>query len=314
MTHYRLAVDTIAPTNLKIETASTSQASNPEQVLIVTATEENSGIAGYIIKIDDQEAFTYNNEAGDGIITLPVLAPGYHAIIVEAFDAAGNSVIGSHSVTIEAFDRPQFTDVPTTMTANVIPVIRGITRPESVVTLFFNRLGSEPNQYEIMADAEGVFTFIPEGELYSGVYELSAKAVDQYGAQSELSDIKRIAVQEPGYIRIGSQVVNAMSVIVPLVLLVLLFMFGIWYLLFVFRRYRSAIQVESVEALDILHREFSQLQATVRSHEAALQQSRKTKKLTKAETAMIAAVDAALVESQQKVEKEINDVTRLAEE
>jgi len=106
-------------------------------------------------------------------------------------------------------------------------------------------------------------------------------------------------------------VVDAMSIIVPLLLLALLLVFGVWYMLFVFRRFKGAVRVESVEALDILHREFTNLQTTLKSHEGSLQKSRKTKKLTKAEAEMVAAIDLALATSKQAVEKEIIDVTRL---
>jgi hypothetical protein len=200
------------------------------------------------------------------------------------------------------------------MTANVIPVIRGLTRPNSLVTVFFNRIGNEPNVIEVTADAEGVFTYIPEGELYSGVYEISAEATDTYGAQSARSDSQRIAVQEPGYVRIAGQFVDAMSVIVPLLLLAVLLVLGMWYLLFVFRRFKGSVRVESVEALDILHREFSNLQVMLRDQESALQTSRKTKKLTKAESEMIEVIDKALQTSQRTVEKEIQDVTQLTKE
>lgn len=314
ITHYRLAVDSVAPRNIKITTATTTETADPEKTLLVVTDEDTSGVERYLVKINEAEPFEFVDESGTGLITLPVLKPGYHAIIIEAFDAAGNSTIGTHSITIEAFEKPIFTEIPDTMTANVIPVIRGLTRPSAEVTISFNRIGNEPNTSTVTADAEGVFTYIPEGELYSGVYEISAQAVDTYGAHSATSDIQRIAVQEPGYIRIAGQLVDAMSVIVPLILLLLLFVFGIWYLLFVFRRFKGTVRTESAEALTILHREFSSLQTTLRDQESTLQAARKTKKLTKAETAMIEVIDRALQASQRKVEKEIEDVTQLTEE
>jgi hypothetical protein len=314
ITHYRLAVDSVGPANIAITTASTTDETNPQQVLQVTTDEEGSGVVRYLVKINEAEPFEFIDEAGAGLITLPVLKPGYHAIIVEAFDAAGNSTIGTYSITVDAFEKPVFTDIPTSMTANVIPVIRGLTRPNSLVTVFFNRIGNEPNVIEVTADAEGVFTYIPEGELYSGVYEISAEATDTYGAQSARSDSQRIAVQEPGYVRIAGQFVDAMSVIVPLLLLAVLLVLGMWYLLFVFRRFKGDVRVESVEALDILHREFSNLQVILRNQESTLQSSRKAKKLTKAESEMIEVIDKALQTSQRTVEKEIQDVTQLTKE
>ena len=309
--HYRLAVDTVAPSDLQITVASSTDASNPEQTLLLATKEETSGIAKYLVKIDASEPYEFIPTDDTGLHTLPTLPPGYHSVIVEAFDAAGNSVVGTYSFTIASFDKPIFTDVPTDISANVIPVIYGITRPNSQVTVYFNRVGSEPNIYELSADTEGKFAFIPDGSLYSGVYELSARATDQYGAQSELSEVYKLAVQEPGYIRIGAQVVDAMSVIVPLILLVLLLIFGAWYMFFVYRSFRGTVAVESAEALSILHREFISLQSVVEEQRGALKASRKTNKLTKAEADVLQTFSQSLQNSQKAVEKEIEDLTNL---
>jgi len=311
---YRLAVDTQAPTDLKISLASTTDVSNPAKTIQFDVTEETSGVEKYLIKVDADEPYEFAPEEGVNTHTLAALAPGYHTVIVEAFDGARNSVIGTFSFTIESFERPVFTEVPTDMSANVVPVITGTTRPNSAVQIFFNRVGSEQNLYETVSNEDGLFTFIPDGSLYSGVYELRARATDQFGAQSELSEVYRIAVQEPGYIRIGTQVVDAMSVIVPLILLVLLLVFGVWYMLFVYRRFKGVVGVESSEALTILQREFASLHQTVAEQRELLIASRKTKKLTKAEADTLAVFGESLETSQQAVEKEIKDVTSLTKD
>jgi hypothetical protein len=311
---YQLGVDTIAPTELEISLATTSDKSNPAKTLQFAVVEETSGIKKYLIKIDADEPYVFTPESGSSTHTLTALEPGYHTVIVEAFDGAGNSVIATYSFTIESFERPVFIDVPTDMSANVVPVLAGTTRPTSSVQVFFNRVGSEQNVYETVSDENGVFTFIPDGTLYSGVYELSARATDQFGAQSELSDVYRIAAQEPGYIRIGTQVINAMSVIVPLILLALLLVLGVWYMLFVYRRFKGVVDAESSEALMILQREFASLHQTVAEQRELLLASRKTKKLTKAESETLAIFSDSLEASQQVVEKEIKDVTALTKD
>lgn len=312
--HYRLGVDTEAPTDFSISLATTTDSANPAKTLQFSLTEEISGIAKYLIKVDADQPYEFVPENGVTTHTLAALEPGYHTVIIEAFDRAGNSTIGTFSFTIESFERPVFADVPTDMSANVVPVITGTTRPNSSVQVFFNRVGSEQNLYETVSDENGVFTFIPDGMLYSGVYELSARATDQFGAQSDMSDIYRIAVQEPGYIRIGTQVVSAMSVIVPLLLLSLLLVFGVWYMLFVYRRFKGQVGVESSEALSILHREFTTLHQTVAEQRELLVASRKTKKLTKAEADTLAVFSQSLEVSQRAVEKEITDVTTLTKD
>jgi len=313
VTHYRLAVDTQKPTSVDISQAEDANLANPVQELIVVARDETTEVNRFLVKIDNQEPVEITRETASGTLKLPALEPGYHSVIIEAFDEAGNSVIASYSLTILSFDKPVFTDYPSEINEEVIPVIKGLTRPDSTVDVFVRRVGGEPSQYSLQSDAKGVFIFIPEGTFSNGVYELSAQATDEYGAQSAVSDVVRIAVQQPGYLRVGSLIVNVLSVVVPMVILIGLLMVGTIYLFAYLRRFKKKVGVESVEALQILHREFSQLQKTVRSEEKAMQSSRKTKKLTQAETHMVETFDAALLASQSKVEKEIQDITELTE-
>jgi hypothetical protein len=164
----------------------------------------------------------------------------------------------------------------------------------------------------VTADGSGVFTFIPEGKFSTGVYEIKARATDVYGAQSLDSDTIRIAVQQSGFIRIGSLLVSYLSVIIPLIALAGLGVAVTWYMVIYLRRFRKQIRKESSEAMEILHREFTSLQAELRHQEGLIAESRKTKKLTKAESDMIMVLDKALQTSQRNVEREISDVTNLA--
>lgn len=312
VTHYRLAVDTERPTKLDISQSDDADFSNPIQSLQVKAEDETSEVSRFKIKIDSNEPFDFTDETASGTIVLPTLEPGYHTVLIEAFDEAGNSIIGNYSFTILAFDKPTFTEYPSEINEEVIPVIKGATRPNSEVTILLQKIGNEPREYKVTSAANGEFVFIPEGTFSEGVYELSAISVDAYGAISEKSDTIKIAVQQPGFIRLGSLAVNILSVIMPLIALLLFGVFGIWYLLLYFARFRSKVQVESTEALDILHREFTNLQSTLRTQESNLQASRKTKKLTIAESEMIEAIDKALQTSQAAVEKEIVDVKKLS--
>ena len=311
VTHYRLAVDRTEPDVVRVSQATSSDPADPAQVLEVVAYDALSTMAEAVVKINDGEPQRYDLQQGTTTLTLPSLPPGYHTVFLEARDAAGNSQIVTHSFTITAFEKPAFTEYPTELNEQVIPVIRGLTKPNATVDVIFRRVGGEPTVYTVQSNAEGVFTFIPERTLRSGVYEISAQATTESGAQSEVSNVVRLAVQEPRYIRIGSMVISALSIVIPLLALVAGLLFLVWYTLIYFRRFRRRVRVESVEALEILRREFSELQAIVREHETAMQKARKNNKLTKAEQAMIEALDRSLQESQETVEKEIRDVTRL---
>lgn len=311
VTHYRLAVDSANPTKIEISHPEGANLADPVQTLLVKVEDETTKVKRFKVKVDSAEPFDYLDETGSSTILLPTLEPGYHSVIIEAFDEAGNSIVGTYSFTLEAFNKPVFTEFPTEINEEVIPVIKGLTRPRSEVEVTVSRVGGEPSLYSVTSDEAGEFIFIPEGTFSNGVYELSAQATDEFGAKSDVSDTVRIAVQQPGFLRVGSLIVSVLSVVVPLLVLVIALVLGLWYLLLYSRRFRKRVGVESTEALEILHSEFSALQTTLHEQESSLRETRKTNKLTKAESAMIEVLDKALQTSQRKVEKEIVDVTKL---
>lgn len=314
VTNYRLAVDSEKPTTIKISQPEGTDLTAPEQSLTVEVEDATSEVKRFLVKIGEAEPFEFIKETATSTITLPALEPGYHVIVVEAFDEAGNSIVDTFSITIASFEKPIFTDYPSQINGEVIPVIKGETRPNAVVEIILTKVGGEPTVYEVTSDDKGIFVFIPEGRFSTGVYELAARSRDQYGAMSDLSNSIRIAVQEPGYVRIGSFIVSVLSIIIPLIALVGLLILASWYMLAYLRRFKKKVGVESAEALEILHREFTSLQVELRNQEALLQSSRKTKKLTKAESQMIEVFDKALQTSQQRVEKEIEDVANLTKD
>ncbi|MFT5036564.1 MAG: hypothetical protein ACI9VM_000126 [Candidatus Azotimanducaceae bacterium] len=319
VTHYRLAVDTQKPTVFDIALASDSDLSSPEQTLELTVTDAPSGIGHYSVQVDGGEPYEFIDETGSSTITLPALDPGHHSVIMEAFDKAGNSLISTFSFNILAFDKPQFTEYPTRINSEVIPVIKGITRPDSEVTINVDQVSTAdgvyagPSQYNVRSDDAGTFIFIPDGRLVNGVYELTAIAIDTHGAKSDPSDTIRIAVQDPGYIMIGSLIVSVLSVLIPLLGLVVLL---VLLVVFFFRRIRTISRVvvtETKEAQTVLEKEFTQLHAVLTSQKEALEESRKTKKLTKAEDTLIVSMKNAMEESRKRVAKEIDDVDNIIE-
>jgi hypothetical protein len=327
--HYRLGVDTEKPTKFELALQDGADLSNPLQVLRVTAEDSASKVRRFLIQLDGKDPFEYIDETGSSTIALPALEPGHHTLVVEAFDEAGNSIISSFSFAILAFDKPQFTEYPSEINEQVIPVIKGITRPNALVKVTLTQTGlgvssaSASKVYEVQSGQNGEFVFIPDGRLSLGVYELSAVAVDQYelsavavdqyGAQSDVSDTVRIAVQQPGYIKFGAFVVSVLSVIVPLIALSALLIFGTWFLLMRLRSLKRGVGRETKEALAMLSSEFEKLNSELEHQEEQLASARKTKKLTKAEADLIYTLKAALQESKKRVGKEIGDVEDLVD-
>lgn len=313
VSHYRLAVDTEKPTKFDIALAEDADGANPAQVLILSAEDATSDISRYVVKIDNNEPYEFVDEEGNGRLVLPELAPGYHSVIIEAFDEAGNGLISSFSFTIESFDKPVFTEYPSEINEEVIPVFRGLTRANAAVEVTIQKIGAEPVVYSVTADDSGVFTVIPSGTFSLGVYELTARATDTFGAQSEPSDTIKIAVQQPGYIQIGSLLVNVLSVIIPLIAMTVLLVLASWFMLLYLRRFRSKVRVESGEVVTIVFKEFASLRAVLAEKQQALSDSRKTKKLTKAEESTFAALNEALQAAESNIQKEALDVEGLVD-
>lgn len=312
VTHYRLAVDTEKPESLVISQAEDNDFSNPEQTLSVDVIDKTSAVNKYKIKINNDEAFDYIDEENTRSIVLPKLDPGYYVILIEAFDEAGNSIVSSYSFTVNAFTKPVFTDYPSELNEGVIPVIKGTTKPNSIVTVYLELLGTEPVIYSTEADETGVFTFIPASSFVKGVYELKAVAEDESGAKSEYSETIRIAVQEPGYIRIGSLIVSALSVLVPLIALIILLVIGVIFMLTYFRRFRKSLSKESTETLVVLNQEFASLEKLIDQKEKALAEAKKSKKLTKKETEVFVDLKQTIKNSLDKIRKEAKDVSELS--
>lgn len=319
VTHYRLAVDTESPSDLVLSLPENADLSSPTQSINVAVNEEVSSVTTYKIQINGGEPFDFTDETGSSTIILSDLEPGYHTVMVEAFDEAGNSTVGTLSFSVLAFDKPAFTEYPSEINEEVIPVIKGVTRPNAEVVVTVSKLGlgastaEAATEYTVMSGSDGVFTIIPEGTFSLGVYELTAVATDQYGAKSEPSDSVRIAVQKPGYLQFGSLALSVLSVFVPILALLGLSVLGVWFLIIRIRRMRSSVARESKEALAILATEFKSLEQEIVDHRETLAASRKTKKLTKAETMVLEAITESLNASRQRVEKEIEDVEDIVE-
>jgi len=313
VSHYRLAVDSENPESFTISLAEDADLSNPEQVLVLEAVDTASEVQRFGVQIDGGDPYEFIDAEALGLLKLPSLEPGHHSVIIEAFDQAGNSRIQTFSFAILAFDKPQFTEFPSEVSQDVIPVIKGITRPNAEVVVSVTKLGSDTQEITLMSSESGEFIYIPNARFSLGVYELSAVAYDQHGAQSEISEVVRIAVQQPGYVRLGSFMVSILSVFVPLIALLALLLLSFWYLFTKLRKLRIGVGRESREALQILDAEFKSLQKafTVKAETLAL--SRKTKKLTKAEALLIEQMQEALTASQKKVAKEITDVENIVE-
>jgi hypothetical protein len=191
----------------------------------------------------------------------------------------------------------------------VVPAISGTTRPDATVTITVVHEDNEET-FTTTSDASGTFTFVPNESFAVGVYELTARASDTFGAESANSDAIRIIVEEPGYLRIGSYLVSVLSVIVPLVALLFVLVVGCWYFWYRFRVWRRSLRKETREVDERMTIELDEIITNLNIKVTELQESRKSK-LTKAEQALIDQILVDVNDARTKIRKEITDIEKI---
>lgn len=313
ITHYRLGVDTEAPKDLQVTVEDSTNPEAPGHLLKVTY-DDISPVSEFKVQIDGQDPVTYTDEDGAGNVHIEPLEPGHHTVVVEAFDAAGNSSIASHSFEVSAFEKPVFTEYPTRINTEVIPVIKGTTRPDAEVAVRVVKEGSGAMvfggaelEFTLKANPAGEFVYIPPDSFEQGVYRISAIARDTSGKLSEESNPIQIIVEIPGYIAFGSIMINVLSILVPLVALLFLLVFGIWYLYHKLAVWRKRVEKETGEAEESLRVEFKNILHNLNKNIATLSSSRKGK-LTKAEQALITEIEKDITQAQARITKEVSDI------
>ena len=309
--HYKLSVDSEKPESFTITLPDDADLSSPNQTLNLAIVDKASPVTKFKVQLDGAEGYEHTASGTNPTLPLSNLTPGYHTVVVEGFDSAGNSLIATFSFTITAFEKPLITEYPATLNSGVTPVIRGTTKPNATVKgTLTDALGVE-TIIDGVADGSGVFTIIPTEALATGRYTLFVRATDVSGGQSEPSDTVTIVVSEPGYVAIGSFLISFFSILIPLIALIVLTWITFIYSLRSMRRLRARGIVESEEAAMMLATEFRHLDQVIAEQEAALIASHKTKKLSKAEETMLTELKANIAEAKRRVGKEVDDVTNV---
>lgn len=309
--HFRLAVDSAKPSSFELKLEEGADVTKSKQALIALVADKTSNVLRFKVQINGAEPYEYIRPYATATIPLHDLKPGNQTIVVEAFDEAGNSIVSTYSFVISSFEKPIFTEFPSELSAGVTPVIRGTTRPESTLSITITPTNGEARTESTRSDSSGAFTFVSSVPFSTGVYQVAATAIDNEGSQSEPSDTLTITVREPGYVIVGTFLINVLSVIIPLIALCVLTWIVLVYSLNRLRTLRRKVLIESDEAVLVLRKQFTHVYEVLDEEERKLVGSRKTQKLTEAEAHLIESMRIALHEAESKVTKEVEDVTKI---
>ena len=260
----------------------------------------------YKVQIDDGSPQAWRDD-GSGVFETPALGPGKPTLIAKVFDKAGNSLANSAEFTIEALKSPTIIDYPKTLASGEVLIVKGTTYPNAQVVIWLQKEKDEPQSQIVKSDDGGNFTFVAEEKLKDGIYKLWAEVIDMRGARSKPTEKITIVVEQPAILKIGTQAVTILAIIVPFVALIILLLALIWYGWHKFSSFRKRIRKETKETEQALHQAFNALKEETEERIAELDGK---PGLSEREKRVCNNLKKALKISEKFIGKEIEDIEK----
>ena len=302
----RVQVDSTAPDRFTIVEYDRDDRTDPVITLALDAHDAVSGIDRFSFFIDGvyDEAFSGSKHE----VSIGPLPPGVHTLVARAYNRSGLSRVESLVVEVRPLETPRFTEIPDIVHSGSIFALRGETFPDATVVISLQRRGEEAERHTVQAGSTGMFTFIAPRRLDDGIYSVQVKATDERGAESQFSDPVTVAVQQPGIVRIGSLAVNALSVVVSLVAISVLFIFTVTWSHHKWSVFRRRLNKEIQEAEEEVHSAFETIRRKAAEQIDLLRKAEKMRKLTDEEKAIKSYLESDLDRLESGVEKEVHDI------
>lgn len=312
ITHFKIQIDNTLPAPFEIKFIDGNETENPRPVVIFDTIDSLSGIDYYKIKIGEQNFFDISPEiVKDAPYTLPPQTPGKRNILVQAFDKAGNYTVATNEFTIKPLQKPIFTEYSKEMESGEILTVKGESQyPNSQIVVWLQREKDDPKSFTVESDQDGKFIFTADERLGDGIYKLWAEVVNARGARSLPSEKIIITAAKPAIWRIGTWAVSFLAVVVPLIALIVILLFILWYGWHKFSLSRKRIQKEIREAGSVLHKAFDLLKEDMREQIKLLEKTRNKRQLTEEEEKIIKRLKKDLDKAEKLVRKEIENIEK----
>ncbi len=276
ISHFRFQIDTEKPDSFIIEEIPRSDPTDPVAQFTLTAMDKLSGIDHFEIKIDDglNPAVTWNGQSGATYRTKPI-PPGKHTISAKAVDKAGNYAADFVDFFIQPLlETPVITDIEKEIPEGEIVSLRGNTkyRNDGDTVLVRIERGGRPTivQTVRIIDDQGDFTFVLDQKLNRGAYNVSLRAVDSRGAQSEESPKSNFAVVSSGSLNIGNIVVSYLSLFLLSIIIISIIAFIGLYIWHKFTWFNKRLKNETNEEQMAVMRAFATLRDEIKGQIAMM--------------------------------------------
>jgi hypothetical protein len=311
VSHFRFQIDTEPPEPFAITFIDAKETNNPRPTVLFDTTDSLSGIDYYKIKIGEGDFFAITPETVKGNpYTLPLQLPGKRTILVQAYDKADNYSTASEEFIIKSINPPTITEYPQKLESGEILTVKGKTYANAQVIVWLQREKEDPKSYTTTSDKDGNFTFIAEERLKDGIYKMWLEVIDERGARSNPTEKVTIVVERPVFLRIGSQIINYLAVIIILIACLLLLMGLSWYGWRKLSLLRKRVIKETREAERALHKAFDLLKENMQKQVEMLEKARIQRQLTEEEEKILKQLKKDLGDIERVVRKEIRDIER----
>lgn len=305
ITHRKVLIDSTSPHDIKIEIDNGDDLTNPNPKISFSAKDDTSGIAEYVILLDDEDIKESLKKVEADKYLLPTVDPGKHVLTILAKDNAGNEADFSADFIVEALKIPVISSVPGEINKDEKLIIRGTSfYPDATMRLFIKKQGSDvdPMVHDIKTNKDGAWSYFHTDILEKGIYYVSAKVVDSRGASS--NETERIIF-----------VVNSISIvsnfgvwiIMVLILMILLLLSLIFYNQHMFTKKKHSIESE----IDELRRRYSEVFSALREEVSEIIEiADKKPGLSESEKRVKTKLVEALDISEEFIGKETDDIEK----
>jgi hypothetical protein len=280
---------------------------DPRASFKLDAKYESPGVDHYEVQINEGEIKTWEDD-NTNIYQTEVLSYGTHIITIKAFDQNNKFLTDSATFVIKALETPVITKYDSKITNKDIISIVGRTTYDGVkVKIILISSDNSLKNYETETDQNGNFRFSFPDKLVDGSYFVQAQIIDTRGATSELSKKIEIIVSPTQLTQLGFMISQLLSVIVPILALILLFIFIIWYTWRKFAITHKKLNRKIIKIEYNIHKAFDLLKEDVQDQVRMLEHTRTKRQLTAEEEKIIRHFREDLEDTEKFIKKELEN-------
>lgn len=208
-------------------------------------------------------------------------------------------------------EAPAITEWSKQLSSGETLVIKGLGLPLAKIIIAVQKGEADPVRAEVFSGPDGHFSFTFREPVRAGFYRVWARNVTLEGVASPSSEVVSLEVVEPTFFRIGSVVLNYVSIAVTLLSLLILFVLLVVFMWWKVRGWQKQRGKEITEAEAAVHSVFDTLKDGLVNYISYLAAGKNAAGIKRRESKTRDEVKSELKTMEEKIEKEIKDIKKI---